>query len=146
MHVDRDMRALRASRPVVVAAIAAGIALSGCGATAGDLIAIDVSGGAAARHERIRVSDDGRASCDGHSLEAIPSQTLLDAREAARELKKPAERGAAYTATGAGRRRYTVHTADGTVSWVEGAPGPAVLGRAALLTLRLERALCRPPG
>jgi hypothetical protein len=40
-------------------------------------------------------------------------------------------------------RQYVVHSFDGTVRFAEGARGPHVLARTTLLTLELERAVCR---
>ena len=116
--------------------------LAGCGTATEDLMAIEVSGGPAHVHERIRVTDDGRASCGG-PLHQISSQLLLDARETKRQLRPFARNGASFPSARAGTRRYVVRSFDGTVRFAEDAPGPEVLGRATLLTLRLERQLCR---
>jgi hypothetical protein len=124
------------------AVVAAAVALAGCGTATEDLMAIDVSGGPGRVHERLRVTNDGRASCGGE-LRQISSQTLLDAREAKRALRPLARRGASFTATRPGVRAYVFRSFDGTVRWGEGAPGPPALGRATLLALRLERLLCR---
>jgi hypothetical protein len=123
------------------AALAAAVALAACGATTEDLMAIDVSGGPARVHERLRVTNDGRASCGG-PLRQVSSQMLLDAREAKRALRPLARRGASFLATRPGVRTYVFRSFDGTVRWGEGAAGPSALARATLLALRLERLLC----
>jgi hypothetical protein len=118
------------------------LAAAGCGAASGDLIAIQVSGGPGRVNERIRVTDDGRASCNGGPLRPLTSQQVLDAREAKRALKPLAKRGAGYSSHRPGVRRYVARSVDGSVTWTEGAAGPPALARATLLALRLGRQLC----
>ncbi|HEX8075795.1 MAG TPA: hypothetical protein VF545_12540 [Thermoleophilaceae bacterium] len=136
-------RARRAAAAAAALAVAAALAAAGCGSSAGDLIAIEVSGGPARVNERIRVTDDGRAGCGDGRLRALASQQVLDARQVKRALKPLAKRGASYGSHRPGRRRYVARSVDGSVSWTEGAPGPPALARATLLALRLERRLCR---
>lgn len=107
-------------------------------------MAYDVKGGAAGAGQRIRLTGDGRASCNGGELRAIASQQLIDARAVERDVKHLAERATRIGRPRPGRRDYELRTKDGTVSWVEGAPGlPPELGKAALLELQLERGICR---
>jgi hypothetical protein len=128
------------------AALVLAAGLAGCGTDTADLMAIEVSGGPANADARIRVTDDGRATCGGRELRAIPSQTVLDARGVKRSLRPLAKRGASFRAGATGGRSYVVRSFDGVVRWTEGAEGPPALGRAALFTLRLERLLCRRRG
>ena len=131
----------------LVAGLALAAAVVGCGtATTTDLMAIEVTGGPATADRRIRVTDDGRASCGAGELQAVPSQTVLDARGVKRSLRPLAKRGASFRAGVAGGRSYVFRSFDGVVRWTEGADGPPALGRAALFTLRLERLLCRRRG
>ena len=130
-------RAAAAAAPVALVAW-----LAGCGTATEDLMAIEVTGGPAHVHERIRVTDDGRGSCGG-PLHQISSQLLLDARETKRRLRPFARNGASFPSARAGARQYVFRSFDGTVRFTEGASGPAALGRATLLALRLERELCR---
>jgi hypothetical protein len=130
------------SRAAAAAALAVAAALAGCGTETEDLMAVAVTGGPAKVRERIRVTNDGRASCGGE-LRQIPSQTLLDAREVKRDLRPLARRGASFPSSRRDTRQYVFRSFDGTVRWTEGAPGPPALGRATLLALRLERELCR---
>ena len=125
------------------AGTAAAAFAAGCGGTAGDLMAIEVSGGPVGGKERIRVTDDGRASCNGGSLQPISNQQLLDAREDKRQLKPLAARGATFPSAISGARRYLFRSQDGTVEWAEGARAlPPAIGRTTLLVLRLGRRLC----
>jgi hypothetical protein len=129
-------------RAAALAALAVAAGLAGCGTETEDLMAVAVTGGPAKVRERIRVTNDGRASCGGE-LRQIASQTLLDAREAKRDLRPLARRGASFPSSRRDARQYVFRSFDGTVRWTEGAPGPTALGRATLLVLRLERQLCR---
>ena len=127
--------------------IAAAAALAGCGGSPGDLLAIDVSGGAAGRDQRIVVENNGNATCNGGSSRDIGSEALIDAREIERDLKDPAQDAAVYGSGRRGATSYVARTKDGTVRWQEGAPGlPPVLPKAQLFALQQGRALCRGGG
>lgn len=131
-------------RWTVAAAAAVLASAAGCGGTAGDLVAIEVSGGPVKEKEHIVVLEDGRARCNAGPLESISSDHLLDAREVERELQPLAEDGASYETPATGSRRYLARTRDGSVRWVEGARGaPAIIGKTTLLALQLERQVCR---
>jgi hypothetical protein len=130
---------------MAAAALLAIASLTGCGTATEDLIAIQVTGGPAHVHERIRVTDDGRASCGG-PLRQISSQVLLDAREAKRLLRPYARNGASFLGGRRGVRQYVVRSFDGTLHFSEGAPGPVALGRITLVALHLERELCNSGG
>jgi hypothetical protein len=125
----------------VPAALLAIALLVGCGTATEDLMAIDVTGGPSHVHDRIRLTDDGRASCGG-PLRQISSQMLLDARETKRLLRPYARNGASFLTARRDVRQYAVRSFDGTVRFSEGARGPIALGRVTLLALHLERELC----
>ena len=128
---------------LALAALAAAACLAGCGGEAGDLMAIEVSGGAAGAKRTIVITGDGRGSCNGGEREHVDSDDLVEARDVERDIEELADDSRTFPGR-PGRRRYVVRTDDGVVRWSEGTPGlPEVLPRAALLTLRLERALCR---
>ncbi len=122
--------------------MAAGL-LSGCGGSAGDLIAFEVSGGFQAVDIGITVTDDGRGSCDSGPLKPITGQTLLDARELKRELVPLANQAKEYPTPGPDQRQYVIRMQEGTVTWPEGTQGlPPALGKAVLLERSLEQQLC----
>jgi len=124
------------------AALAACALLAGCGGEAGDLMAIEVSGGAAGAKRTIVVTGDGRGSCNGGERENVESDRLVEARDVERDIEDLTDAGRTFPER-PGRRRYVVRTDDGVVRWSEGTPGlPDVLPRTALLTLQLERELC----
>lgn len=119
------------------------LATSACGGAAGDLIAVEVSGGSQEAPVVISVSDDGHARCGTAPLEPIPSQALLDAREVERELAPLAATGTRFPAPGTGAREYVFRMRDGAVRFGEGAPDlPPALPQAVLLERELERLLC----
>jgi hypothetical protein len=127
----------------VLAAAAAALMLQGCGSSAGDVLAIEVSGGPLPARQTLIVTADGQGSCDRGKLREIPNQLLLDAQGVARDAKPLAEAGAEYTAGRRDAREYLLRLPQGNVSWTEGSPGiPAELARAQLLALRLGRSLC----
>jgi hypothetical protein len=126
-----------------LAVAAAALILQGCGSSAGDILAIEVSGGPLPAKQAMVVSADGRGSCNGGKLRDITNQQLIDAQEVAREAKPLAEAGADYTATRPDARRYVLRVPQGAVPWTEGRPGiPFALAKAQLLALQLGRELC----
>ena len=117
-----------------------------CGGEAGDLMAIEVAKGPAIGRELdIVIKSDGRATCNDRPEETIPSDLLIDARELERKLGKLVEEGATYfPPTGAAQREYVARIKAGTIRWSEGEQGiPRELPQTQLLTLRLDRLLCR---
>jgi hypothetical protein len=124
--------------------VAAALALSACGGEAGDLLALEVSGGFQQEPVRLTVTDDGRGRCDGGELQPIAGERLIEARDLERDLEGLARNGASFGAPNAAdARAYVAHTRAGTVRWVEAAPKlPEVLPRAALLAQQLEDELC----
>ena len=133
------------SRRLSTAAAVVAAVLLGCGGGAGDLLAIEVSGGPAGQiAQRIVVTENGQASCNGGPQEAIPNERLIQAREVEREAEGLATRAADLTTREPAARQYVLRTNAGTVRWSEGSPRlPQELGKAALLALQLGRSACR---
>lgn len=118
-------------------------ALAGCGGSAGDLLAIEVSGGFEDRTVRLTVTSDGRGRCGAGELRRLTSDRVIEAREVERELEAFAEDGASFGEAIGDRRSYVARTRAGTVRWSEGEPRlPEVLPQAVLLARQLERELC----
>lgn len=133
---------MRRAGTVLVAALVAGIP-PGCGGSAGDLLAIEVSGGFQGGAVRLTVTSDGQGRCDDGELRVLPSERVIEARELERDLGGLAEEGASFEEPGPDRRRFVARTRAGTVRWTEGANElPSVLPRAALLERQLEQELC----
>ena len=116
---------------------------AGCGGSAGDLLAIEVSGGFQGREVRLTVTSDGRGRCNDGELRALASELVIEARELERDLGGLAEDGASFEEPGADRRQFVARTRAGTVRWTEGASElPSVLPRAVLIERQLEQQLC----
>jgi len=125
------------------ALLAAALLVAGCGESAGDVLAIEVTGGPLATKQTLIVTADGRGSCDRGKLQEIPNDQLIAAQAVAHDAKPLAEAGSAYTSSRPGARQYLLRLPQGNVQWTEGRPGiPAALARAQLLALRLGRLLC----
>lgn len=128
-------------RSASTAALAAAALWAGCGGGAGDLIAIEVSGGPRGAEHSLVVTGDGRGRCDGGELRPIANERLIQARELERELSELPE-GARRLAPGEGAS-YVARAREGTLRWSEGSPGKQeLLARLELLALQLERELC----
>lgn len=125
-------------------AAAATLVGAGCGGSAGDLLAFEVSGGAAGGDVRLVVTQDGRGTCDSAELSQIPSELLIEAREVERELEGLAEGGKSFeSGGGAGSLTYVARTRSGTVTWSDVDPDlPPELEQATTLAQRLRADLC----
>ena len=132
------------SRRLSTAAAVVAAVLLGCGGGAGDLLAIEVSGGPAGQMaQRIVVTENGQASCNGGPSRAIANERLIQAREVEREAEGLAKEATDLTTRAPGARRYVLRTNDGTVRWSEARRGlPPELGKATLLALQLGRSAC----
>ena len=129
---------------LVTAALAAAL-LSACGGGAGDLLAMEVSGGpTGAARQTLVVTEDGHARCNGGQRRKIESDLLIDAREVEREGRELAGKGTDLQTSRAGARQYVLRVKDGTVRFTEGESLPPELAKAALFALRLGRVVCAP--
>ncbi len=129
--------------------------LAGCGGgPPADLFVVNRSGPGEGARLELRLTDDGRASCNGGALVPIPSGDLIDARQARRELEGeedegttgPADAGLSLRPGPRSVLRYVVRGQDGTVSWSDTSPGqPPVLRDLAALTRRIAKGPCGLP-
>jgi hypothetical protein len=119
------------------------LALAGCGSEARDLFLVSRSGAVPGARLTLRVTDDGRASCNGRSLVQVTSDQLITARETERDLEKPAT---ARLRLAPGRQSvlsYRARTRDGTVVWSDDSPRqPPVLFTLAKLTRDVAKGPC----
>jgi hypothetical protein len=126
-----------------VLAVVAVLATAGCGSEAHDLFLVTRSGDVPGGRLTLRVTDDGRASCNGRSLVNITSDQLITARESERDLAQPAT---ARLRLPPGRQSvfsYTARSEDGTVAWSDDSPRqPAVLFVLAKLTRDVAKGPC----
>ena len=134
--------------------VGAAAALAGCGGgPPADLFVVTRSGQIPGARLVLRVTDDGRASCNGGALVAISSQELIDARQIRRELEGeeedaagPADEGLSLPPGPMAVFRYAVRGQDGTVSFSDTSAGqPAVFQDLAALTRRIAKGPCRLP-
>ena len=119
------------------------LVLAGCGSEARDLFLVGRSGDVPGARLTLRITDDGRASCNGRSLVQITSDQLITAREAERDLQKPAT---ARLRLAPGRQSvfsYRARSRDGTVVWSDDSPRqPPVLFVLAKLTRDVAKGRC----
>jgi hypothetical protein len=125
-----------------LAALAA-LAMGACGSEARDLFLVTRSGDVPGARLTLRITDDGRASCNGKPLVDITSAQLIAARETERDLEKPAK---AQLRLAPGRQSvlsYRVRTEEGGVAWSDdSARQPPVLFKLAALTRDVAKGPC----
>jgi hypothetical protein len=132
-------------RAAAAAALAAAtLGLPGCGSEAHDLFLVQRGGAIPGARLALRVTDDGRASCNRGPLVDITSAQLIAARELQRDLVPLAERRFALSPGRGSVLRYRVVLEDGAVRFADDSRGqPAALFRLAKLTRDVARGPCR---
>lgn len=136
-------RPLALSLLLVAAAAAVGC---GGGGPPADLFVVERSGDVPGATLELRITNDGRAACNGKQLVDIPSDQLLDARQAERDLAEPAMAHLRLATGPASVMRYRVRSKDGDVAWSDSSRGqPAVLFRLAKLTRDVAKGPCHLP-
>jgi hypothetical protein len=133
-----------AAAPARAAAVAcAAVLLAACGSEAHDLFLVQRTGAVPGAQLALRVTDDGRASCNRGPLVDITSRQLIDARELARDLEPLAVRRFALGAQPGSVLRYRVVLPDGSVRFADSSRGqPPALFRLAKLTRDVARGAC----
>ena len=132
-------------RRVAAAALAgAAFLVAGCGGAAHDLFLVQRGGAVPGARLALRVTDDGRASCNRGPLVDITSAQLIAARELQRDLLPLAQRRFALAPGRASVLRYRVVLEDGAVRFADDSRGqPPALFRLAKLTRDVARGPCR---
>jgi hypothetical protein len=126
-----------------LAALALAGAVAACGSEAADLFLVTRSGSIPGARLTVRVTDDGRASCNGRPLVEITSSQLVTARQAQRDLAKPAERRLRLPPRPGSVLSYRVRSEDGTVAWSDTSRRqPKVLFTLAELTRQVAKGDC----
>jgi hypothetical protein len=132
----------RAAAATVLAALAA-LAAAACGSEARDLFLVTRTGDVPGGRLTLRITDDGRASCNGKPLVDVTSAQLIAARESERDLEKPSK---AQLRLAPGRQSvfsYRVRTEEGGVAWSDdSARQPPVLFKVAKLTRDVAKGPC----
>jgi hypothetical protein len=132
-----------ATARVALALALAAPALAGCGTAGHDLFVVQRAGTIPGAGLQLRVTDDGRASCNRGALVDITSAQLIDARDLARELAPLARRRFALAPGPGSVLRYDVVLEDGRVRFADTSRGqPAPLFRVAKLTRDIARGPC----
>ena len=130
-------------RAAAATAAAALLVLAGCGSEASDLFLVTRTGDVPGARLSLRITDDGRASCNDRKLVDVTSDQLISARESERDLKDPAK---ARLRLAPGRNSvfsYSVRTEDGTVAWSDDSKRqPPVLFKLAKLTRDVAKGPC----
>ena len=138
------MRRRGAQAALGLALALAAPALAGCGTEGHDLFVVQRAGSIPGARLELRVTDDGRASCNRGPLVTITSAQLIDARELARDLEPLARRRLALRAGPGSVLRYRVVLEDGAVRFADTSRGqPAPLFAVAKLTRDIARGPCR---
>jgi hypothetical protein len=142
-------RVVRHGRSRGVAAVLAALALAGtagCGSEARDLFLVTRSGDVPGAPLTLRVTDDGRASCNHRPLVEITSAQLVTAREVERDLEDPAKAQLRLASGPQPVFSYRVRTEEGGVAWSDdSARQPAVLFKLAKLTRDVAKGPCHLP-
>jgi hypothetical protein len=134
----------------VLSAVAFALAACGGGGPPADLFVVTRSGEVPGARLVLRVTDDGRASCNGGALILIASEDLIDARQIRRELEGeeegetgPADAGLSLPPGPMAVFRYAVRGQDGTVSFSDTSKNqPATFRDIAALTRRIAKGSC----
>jgi hypothetical protein len=122
------------------------VAVAGCGQRSADLFTVTRSGSISGAHLVLRVTDDGHVSCNGGALREISSDELIRAREVARELEKPAEKGVVLRPRPGSTLAYAITIGGDTVRFADNAPGQdQEMYKAALLVRQLAKGPCGLP-
>jgi hypothetical protein len=131
----------------VVAAIAlVALLVAGCGSEAHDLFLVTRSGDVPGARLTLRITDDGRASCNDKPLVEITSAQLISARDVARKLEDPSKAQLRLAPGPQPVFSYRVRTEEGGVAWSDDSTRqPAVLFELAKLTRDVAKGPCRLP-
>jgi len=143
----------RPARIAAPAALAFALAACGGGGPPADLFVVTRSGDVPGARLVLRVTDDGRASCNGGALTLVASEDLIDARQIRRDLEGeeegetgPADEGLSLPPGPMPIFRYAVRGQDGTVSFSDTSEGqPQTFRDIAALTRRIAKGPCGLP-
>ena len=119
------------------------LALGACGGEARDLFLVTRSGDVPGARLTLRITDDGRASCNHKPLVEISSDELIAARDVERNLEDPSKAQLRLAPGSQSILSYRVRTEQGGVAWSDdSARQPAVLFKLAKLTRDVAKGPC----
>jgi hypothetical protein len=125
-------------------ATAAALLLAGCGSEAHDLFLVTRSGDVPGARLTMRITDDGRASCNHKPLVEITSAQLISARDVSRKLEDPSKAQLRLAPGPQPVLSYRVRTEEGGVAWSDDSTRqPAVLFELAKLTRDVAKGPCK---
>lgn len=125
-------------------ALLAAMALAACGSEAHDLFLVTRSGDVPGAALTMRITDDGRVSCNHRPLVEISSSQLIAARDVERNLEDPSKAQLRLAPGPQPVLSYRVRTEEGGVAWSDdSARQPAVLFKLAKLTRDVAKGPCR---
>jgi hypothetical protein len=117
--------------------------MGACGSEARDLFLVTRSGDVPGARLTLRITDDGRASCNGKALVDITSAQLITARESERDVEPSAKAQLRLAAGAQPVFSYRVRTEEGGVVWSDDSlRQPAVLFKLAKLTRDVAQGPC----
>jgi hypothetical protein len=130
-------------RAAVALAALAAVGVGACGSEARDLFLVTRSGDVPGARLTLRVTDDGRASCNGKALIDITSAQLIAARETERDLAEPTKAHLRLAPGAQSVFSYRVRTEEGSAAWSDDSRRqPAVLYKLAKLTRDVAKGPC----
>jgi hypothetical protein len=130
-------------RAAAALAALAAVAVTACGSEARDLFLVTRSGDVPGARLTLRVTDDGRASCNGKALIDITSAQVIAARETERALAEPTKAHLRLPPGAQSVFSYRVRTEEGSAAWSDDSRRqPAVLYKLAKLTRDVAKGPC----
>lgn len=133
----------------------AALVTAGCGGVAADVFVLERTGPGPSGNVSLRLTEDGRLSCNGGPLIDFPTADLVDARELLRDLQGkvrnrdeagPADLGVRLAPAPEQTFAYEVRTVSGTVAWGDTSVGrPESFDQLAALARRLSKGPCGLP-
>jgi hypothetical protein len=131
---------------LAAAALLVALLLAGCGSEARDLFLVTRTGDVPGARLTLRITDDGRASCNRRPLVEITSSQLIAARDVVRELEDPSKAQLRLAPGPQPVLSYRVRTEEGGVAWSDdSARQPPVLFKLAKLTRDVAKGPCHLP-
>jgi hypothetical protein len=128
----------------VALALCAALLVAGCGSEAHDLFLVTRSGDVPGARLTLRITDDGRASCNQKPLVEITSAQLISARDVARKLEDPSKAQLRLAPGPQPVLSYRVRTEEGGVAWSDDSTRqPTVLFELAKLTRDVAKGPCK---
>ena len=130
-------------RALLAAALAAALALAGCGADYPDLLELRRSGELPGARLTLLVNDGGTVTCDGGEAHQLAPKLLLEARDVVTELEEEAAEDLVLPAPPGALLRFRLRTEHGSVTFsdADAADRPA-LGRLVAFARTVAQDVC----